>query len=299
MEKNMRLLCSAALLSALVLLTGCATEDNPASAGMRMDETALILNVGETFTRSARSYSFSPVFYTSSDESVAVVDPMTGEVTAVDGGVAIITAKVSADGAFTADSVSYQVSCYKGLDFAAEGDEGRLVCRKGHIHKVDCDEYCAAERVAMVAYVGDEAYCDHGLAIAMKDINDEAGSLAWADAMDYVDTWESNYGVANAEWRMPSTDDFQYMAIGCGSMTDYMWYLSFNVNMDANGLYSKMTEAGVEPLKGLHWTSNGYDKSSAWEVNMTVKGEAQNCSLAFVFFGSSYTGDKARYCLAF
>ena len=301
MKKNMRVLSSAALLLSFVLLTGCSKQDNPVSSYMEMEGTEVKLNVGETFTRKAHTLSIAPVYYTSSDESVAKVDLNTGMVTAVDGGTAIITAFVDADDVNDERSMSYQVTCYKDLNFAADGDQGRLVCKDGHIHKLTGEEYCTADRVAMVAYVGNESNCEHGLAIAMKDANDDAGKMVWADAMNYVSTWEANYPVANAEWRMPSTDDFQYMAIGCGSDTGYKDYLNFSSAMEMNGFYACMLEAGVAPMEGLHWTSDGYDNSNAWEVKMTIKEEdpEQSVLLKFVFFGTNYNGDKTRYCLAF
>lgn len=301
MKKNMRFLCSAALLLSLVLLTGCSNPDNPMSPMLKIDQSDVTLNVGESFTRKANTLSFSPVYYTSSDESVAEVDPVTGEVTAVDGGVAVITAMVDGDDMYAEGSMSYQVVCYKGVEYAADGDQGRLVCQDGHIHKVDCDEACDAKRVAMVAYVGDESFCENGLAIALKDANDDAGKMTWADALEYVSTWNDNYFVPNAEWRLPSTDDLQYMAIGCGSETAYKENLSFDSSMDIDGLYANMLKAGVAPLDDLHWTSDGYDNSAAWEVKMTIKKYDADASvlLKFVFFGTNYDGDKTRYILAF
>jgi len=304
MKKNMRLLGNALLMLSLIAFTGCkelvAFLDNPVNAYMEMDETELTIHVGETAVRRAETISTNPVIYTSSDTTVVTVDPLTGEVTGVDGGTATITARVEANDDFNADVKTYNVTCYKDVSYASAGDEGRLVCKDGHIHKLTGEEYCQAERMAMVAYVGNESNCAHGLAIAFKDINDEAGSLDWEEAKAYVDTWEEKYPVANATWRMPSNDDYQYMVIGCGSTTAYRSHLYFSYRMDMEGLNSKMTEAGAEPIVGLHWTSDAYDKYNAWEVHMNTKSEEDDpVLLAFVYFGTSSNGDKTRYCLAF
>lgn len=59
---------------------------------------------------------------------------------------------------------------------AASDDKGKLICTAGHIHAYNTDAACTAERVAMIAYVGDAtAEADygftHGLALALSDAN--------------------------------------------------------------------------------------------------------------------------------
>ena len=306
MKKQMRFLGYAALVLSLVLFTGCKEVmgflDNPVNAYMEMDETAVTIQVGETITRKAKTISDGQVIYTSSDESVATVDPITGLVTAVDGGTAIITARVEANEFYNADSKSYKVTCNKGLIVANAEDIGRMICTNGHIHKLEDETYCQAQRVAMIAYVGDKSDCAHGLAIAFKDINDEAGKQTWEGAKAYLTTWEANYPVAGGTWRMPTTDDFQYMAIGCGGSTSYISQLSFGDRIDIAGLYSKMTEAGIADFSGFHWTAteNEYIKSRVWEVILRIDEKKKTTQLEFVNYpNSNYDGDATRYCLAF
>lgn len=304
MKKQMRLFSYVALVLTLLLFTGCkeifSHLDNPVNAYMEMDETEVTLQVGETMTRTAKTISDGQVIYSSSDESIATVDPITGQVTAVDGGTAIITARVEANEFYNADSKSYKVTCNKGLIVANAEDIGRVICTNGHIHKLEGETYCQAQRVAMVAYVGDKSDCAHGLAIAFKDINDEAGKLNWEGSKAYLATWEKNYPVTGGTWRMPTTDDFQYMAIGCGGTTPYISQLSFGSRIDMAGLYEKMTEAGIADFSGFHWTATEHEinKSRVWEVILRIDEKNKTTQLEFNYYGKDWN-DAARYCLVF
>ena len=304
MKKQMRLFSYVALVLTLLLFTGCkeifSHLDNPVNAYMEMDETEVTLQVGEKMTRTAKTISDGQVIYTSSNESIATVDPITGQVTAVDGGTAIITARVEANEFYNADSKSYKVTCKKDMIVASAEDIGRMICTNGHIHKLEGETYCQAKRVAMVAYVGDKSDCAHGLAIAFKDINDEAGKLNWEGSKAYLATWEKNYPVTGGTWRMPTTDDFQYMAIGCGGTTPYISQLSFGSRIDMAGLYEKMTEAGIADFSGFHWTATEHEinKSRVWEVILRIDEKNKTTQLEFNYYGKDWN-DAARYCLVF
>lgn len=304
MKNQMRFLGYAALVLSLMVFTGCKELmgylDNPVNAYMEMDATDVTIQVGETYTRTAKTISDGQVIYTSSDESIATVDPITGQVTAVDGGTAIITARVEANEFYNADSKSYKVTCNKDMIVATAEDTGRMICTKGHIHKLEGETYCQAKRVAMVAYVGDQSDCAHGLAIAFKDINDEAGKLNWEGSKAYLATWEKNYPVTGGTWRMPTTDDFQYMAIGCGGTTPYISQLSFGSRIDIAGLYEKMTEAGIADFSGFHWTATEHEinKSRVWEVILRIDEKNKTTQLEFNYYGKDWN-DAARYCLVF
>lgn len=305
MKNQLRFLGYAALVLSSMVFAGCSelsgNLDNPVNASMEMDETEVTLHVGETMVRTAKTMSYGRVHYTSSDESVATVAPLTGKVTAVEGGTAIITARVEATEFYNEDVKSYKVHCYKNVSDVAASDAGRMVCSDGHIHKLEGETFCQAKRVAMVAYVGNQSDCAHGLAIAFKDINDEAGKQTWEGAKAYLTTWKENYPVAGGTWRMPTTDDFQYMAIGCGGTTPYISSLSFGNRIDIAGLYAKMMEAGIADFSGFHWTAteNEYNKSKVWEVILRNNNENKTTLLEFDYYGTNYDDDATRYCLAF
>ena len=111
----------------------------------------------------------------------------------------------------------------------------------------------------------------------------------------------ANYPVAGAVWRMPTTDDFQYMAIGCGGTTPYISNLTFGSKVDMAGLFDKMMEAGIADFIGFHWTATEYEynQSKVWEVAVRINIEKKTTHLEFVHFGKDYDGDATRYCLAF
>ena len=81
------------LLTALsvLLITGCQFNENPVRTSLEIDESDLILQVGETATRQASTKSTDyQFFYTSSNPAVATVD-QNGMVTGISEGEAIIT----------------------------------------------------------------------------------------------------------------------------------------------------------------------------------------------------------------
>ncbi len=101
------------LLTALsvLLITGCQFNENPVRTSLEIDETDLILQVGETATRQASTKSTDyQFFYTSSNPAVATVD-QNGMVTGISEGEAIITVSMpeSKIGWYAAATRSYKV----------------------------------------------------------------------------------------------------------------------------------------------------------------------------------------------
>ena len=101
------------LLTALsvLLITGCQFNENPVRTSLEIDESDLILQVGETATRQASTKSTDyQFFYTSSNPAVATVD-QNGMVTGISEGEAIITVSMpeSKIGWYAAATRSYKV----------------------------------------------------------------------------------------------------------------------------------------------------------------------------------------------
>ena len=101
------------LLTALsvLLITGCQFNENPVRTSLEIDETDLILQVGETATRQASTKSTDyQFFYASSNPAVATVD-QNGMVTGISEGEAIITVSMpeSKIGWYAAATRSYKV----------------------------------------------------------------------------------------------------------------------------------------------------------------------------------------------
>ena len=101
------------LLTALsvLLITGCQFNENPVRTSLEIDESDLILQVGETATRQASTKSTDyQFFYASSNPAVATVD-QNGMVTGISEGEAIITVSMpeSKIGWYAAATRSYKV----------------------------------------------------------------------------------------------------------------------------------------------------------------------------------------------
>ena len=162
-------------------------------------------------------------------------------------------------------------------------DVGKLICTDGHIHAYGADPECTATRVALIAYVGAESNCTHGLAIALEDVSNEG--LTWEltginnddkTAAEWCSAWNtSSKAVTGYTWRLPSQEDWQYMFIGCGSGESYAnpsdWLersyndLATNLdNVDGTALHNN---------NDLYWSSTTrYSGQAAWCVMFNNNG---------------------------
>ena len=162
-------------------------------------------------------------------------------------------------------------------------DVGKLICTDGHIHAYGADPECTATRVALIAYVGAESNCTHGLAIALEDVSNEG--LTWEltginnddkTAAEWCSAWNtSSKAVTGYTWRLPSQEDWQYMFIGCGSGESYAnpsdWLkrsyndLATNLdNVDGTALHNN---------NDLYWSSTTKDSGqAAWCVMFNNNG---------------------------
>ena len=165
-----------------------------------------------------------------------------------------------------------------GTKMAAEAtgaDVGNLICTDGHIHVYGVDAGCTKERVAMIAYVGTESDCTHGLAIALEDVSDN--TLTWEStgtnnnnktAAEWCSAWNtSSKAVTGYTWRLPSQKDWQYMFIGCGSGESYANPSDWG-ERDYSYLATKLGSVSGTALHGnndFYWSSTTKDSGQgAW-----------------------------------
>lgn len=283
--KKAKVLMAGALMLSAMFLTSCdeimSHLDNPVSSYLTLETESALLVSGQTTTIVPKSINDNGQYtFESSDERVAVVDGQ-GIVTAVSPGKTTIKVHLAADDFYQEGNALFTVDVQM-----SENEIGQLVCQDGHFHAVG-DETCTKPRVAMLAYVGNESDCAHGLAIALED----AGNGDWETAVAGAEAWGNEHPVAGGTWRLPSTDDWQYMFIGCGGTTPYISKLTQGVKVDAQGFVDMLTAAGYPaPTNNYYWTSteNDKNKANAWEF-ITNK---------FYNFAKTY-GDYIRYCLAF
>ena len=135
------------------------------------------------------------------------------------------------------------------ITYAVAGDRGKIICASGHIHDVGTTSQCTAKRVAMIAYVGTGAGADHGLAIALEDI--DKGNLKSYDMATNTDSlrkWTTNINVAGCKWKLPAPSDWSYILIGLQS--DKTTFSSTAIN-DMLGRYNASSK-----LTSSYWTDN-------------------------------------------
>lgn len=127
MKRTFLSLVSMAFICAMTL-TSCdeimSAIDNPVGSYVQFKDSVLNLTPGQVAQNVATTISTEKVTYTSSDKSIATVDP-NGFVTAISYGEAIITASVPANENYQAGSASYKVNV--GSELAKALKEGATV----------------------------------------------------------------------------------------------------------------------------------------------------------------------------
>ena len=134
MKRTFLSLVSMAFICAMTL-TSCdeimSTIDNPVGSYVQFNDTVLNLTPGQVAQNEATTISTEKVTYTSSDKSIATVDP-NGFVTAISYGEAIITASVPANENYQAGSASYKVKVGSVLQKALKnGADVEIVLQDG------------------------------------------------------------------------------------------------------------------------------------------------------------------------
>lgn len=134
MKKTILSLASLAFVCAMTL-TSCdeimSTIDNPVGSYVQFNDSVLNLTPGQVAQNVATTISTEKVTYTSSDKSIATVDP-NGFVTAIAFGEATITASVPANENYQAGSASYKVKVGSVLQKALKnGADVEIVLQDG------------------------------------------------------------------------------------------------------------------------------------------------------------------------
>ncbi|MBO4475799.1 MAG: hypothetical protein J5737_03655 [Bacteroidales bacterium] len=192
------------------------------------------------------------------------------------------------------------------LSQAVAEDLGKVAGQDGYIYD---DAKAAAAggttAVAMIAYVGsgnDKVSCAHGLAIALKEDKDGTG-LSYEEALSF-----QRPTVAGADWRLPSTQDWQIMFKACGSPDDIIPDGSLNnaSRMNAMEFQSKLKALGSGFKEGSYsyWSST---KSGAQIERPKGSGiyydQVWSLNFSFVYcqFGAGYIDVNCicRGCLVF
>lgn len=134
MKRTFLSLVSMVFIAAMTL-TSCdefkSFIDNPVGSYVQFNDSVLNLTPGQVAQNVATTISTEKVTYTSSDKSIATVDP-NGFVTAISYGEAIITASVPANENYQAGSASYKVKVGSVLQKALKnGADVEIVLQDG------------------------------------------------------------------------------------------------------------------------------------------------------------------------
>lgn len=132
-------------------------------------------------------------------------------------------------------------------------DIGKVLCTDGSLYAtVTAAVEANKTPVAMIAYIDTQNHT--GLAIAL----DNAGyNITWTDAESTIESWvtQSNYSVAGATWKLPTTQEWQKMLIGCGA--DYSPTDDSFSSTEINLKLSNVQE--YSELYGTCWSADYYD----------------------------------------
>ena len=175
------------------------------------------------------------------------------------------------EGGFKAGNVYNISDTYKPTEMAV----GKVMGADGKFYNnVKAATNAGTTAVAMVVYLGNEADCENGLAIALEDANDNNPYYYnWTNAKAKVASWASSHAVKGGTWRMPTVDDFKYAFQGCGGQA-YTSTLTDGMSYNPGNLRTLLTKAGGKDV-GVnstdYWTSTENGSNNAWSFDFYGK----------------------------
>ena len=198
---------------------------------------------------------------------------------------------------------------------ATAGDVGKLICTDGHIHAYNADAACTKSRVAMIAYVGNDAETSstntafkNGLALALEDVSDtktwcsQESVTCLGTQYDYSTKFNDLAGIANTDALVNHTGHTHAAAnaargynSGTHPTGTSAWFLpsagQWSKMATAAGSYANLkTNAGL--LAGArYWSSTESSANAAWRFNSN--------NGAWSAAAKDLDGPLVRACLAF
>jgi hypothetical protein len=155
---------------------------------------------------------------------------------------------------------------------------GQIIASDGKNYAANANLPSGVTKVAVIAYLGNESNCDHGLAIAMSDeekdeIIDEKIVLKYSNWSTAVSTAAAHTPkFTNATWRLPSNTDLQRMFIACGSNGKFKaeGYMINKTVFDSSGFMNMLNIAGAPILSTRYWSSS-HTSYSGWNYNFETQ----------------------------
>ena len=135
-------------------------------------------------------------------------------------------------------------------------DIGKIIASDGRIYDVNAPLPELVNPVAMIAFIGNESDCTHGLAIALTDDTDASFSVAKTNSAGHIPT----AAILGGTWRLPTKADWENMFLACKKDGDAT---SATADMKIAGFKEKISSAGTGFTDGhTYWTST--DSPSAF-----------------------------------
>lgn len=147
---------------------------------------------------------------------------------------------------------------------------GQYIGSDGKFYKANATLPEGVTKMALVAYVGNESDCAHGLAIALSD--EITGTTSWGAAVQRAA--EHTPTVLNATWRLPTMTDLQRMFIASGSNGSYkddLHMLNKQI-FDSSGFVAMLQTAGASVATGAddrYWSAS-HTSYSAWSYSFNT-----------------------------
>ena len=147
---------------------------------------------------------------------------------------------------------------------------GSYIGSDGFFYKADDALPENVTKVAVVAYVGNESDCAHGLAIALSD--EITGTTSWGAAVQRAA--EHTPTILNGTWRLPTMTDMQRMFIASGSNGTYKTdpYMPNKQEFDSSGFVTFLQNNGAAVATGdkdRYWTSS-HTSYSGWSYSFST-----------------------------
>ena len=146
---------------------------------------------------------------------------------------------------------------------------GQYIGSDGKFYEANATLPEGVTKMALVAYVGNESDCAHGLAIAMSD---DGGTTSWGAAVQRAA--EHTPTVLNATWRLPTMTDLQRMFIASGSNGSYKddLYMPNKQIFDSSGFVTFLQNKGASVATGAndrYWSAS-HTSYSAWSYSFNT-----------------------------
>lgn len=194
--------------------------DTTETVTLSFGQSSYSLTVGDTATLTASSNSAAEITYSSSDSTIAAVNPTTGFVTAADTGTVIITATI-----FDADSNAVTATCSLTVTEASSYKKGEyalvgyLSSYKNYYAMCNTDKYDEGDRLdaTCVHVVNSKVIYTDTINSAIKwTVDEEAGTILSSDGKYAAYLNETNYPVyiglssKTYSWHCTQEDDYFY-----------------------------------------------------------------------------------------